>query len=149
VRPKDGKVNDDSGSAKTREAKLGCVFTQTSVDEEGYPVRDRDSTTYVGAIETAEEFGQRVFTETIRRGLRFAERLIVIGDGALWIWNIAAEHFPGATEIVDLYHAREHVSHLAKMLYDPPKPRRGQRRASTSSTRETSKGSSLPCPLAP
>lgn len=117
------KGKDDSGSAKTREAKLGCVFTQTSVDDEGYPVRDRDSTTYVGAIETAEEFGQRIFTEAIRRGLRFAEQVIVIGDGAPWIWNLAAEHFPAATEIVDLYHAREHVSDLAKMLYDAPQAR--------------------------
>jgi hypothetical protein len=114
---------DDSGGAKTREVKLGCVFTQTSVDDEGFPVRDRDSTTYVGAIETAEEFGQRIFTEAIRRGLRFAERVIVIGDGAPWIWNLASEHFPGATEIVDLYHAREHVSNLAKMLYDAPHAR--------------------------
>lgn len=109
---------DDADTAKSREAKLGCVFTQTSVDDEGFALRDPDSTTYVGAIETAEQFGQRIFTEAIRRGLRFAEQVIVIGDGAPWIWNLAAEHFPGATEIVDLYHAREHVSDLAKLLYE-------------------------------
>ena len=39
--------------ARTRECKLGCVFTQTTVDEEGWPIREPDSTTYVGAIETA------------------------------------------------------------------------------------------------
>ena len=110
---------DDSGMAKSREAKLGCVFTQTSLDDEGFALRDPDSTTYVGAIETAEEFGQRIFTEAIRRGLRFAEQVIVIGDGAPWIWNLAAEHFADATEILDLYHAREHVSDLAKVLYEP------------------------------
>jgi len=109
---------DDSGTAKSREAKLGCVFTQTSLDDEGFALRDPDSTTYVGAIETAEQFGQRIFTEAIRRGLRFAEQVIVIGDGAPWIWNLAAEHFAGAIEIVDLYHAREHVSDLAKLLYE-------------------------------
>ena len=49
--------------AHTREAKLGCVFTQTTWDEKGYPIRDPDSTTYTGAIETAEEFGQRLFLE--------------------------------------------------------------------------------------
>lgn len=108
---------DPSGKAKTREAKLGCVFTQTIVDDEGWPVRDDDSTTYVGAIEPSEDFGRRIFTEAIRRGIRCAEKVIVLGDGAPWIWNIAAEHFPCATQIVDLYHAREHLSDLAKVLY--------------------------------
>lgn len=106
-----------SGKAKTREAKLGCVFTQTSVDEEGWPVRDDDSTSYVGAIESSEQFGPRIFTEAIRRGIRSAEKVIVLGDGAPWIWTLAGEHFPGATQIVDLYHARQHLSDLAKVLY--------------------------------
>lgn len=110
---------DPSGKAKTREAKLGCVFTQTTVDEEGWPVRDDDSTSYVGAIEPSEEFGRRIFSEAIRRGLRCAEKVIVLGDGAPWIWTLAGEHFPGATQIVDLYHAREHLSDLAKVLYGP------------------------------
>jgi Uncharacterised protein family (UPF0236) len=110
---------DESGLAKTREGKLGCVFTQTALDEDGYPVRDPGSTTYVGAIEAAQQFGERIFTEAIRRGLRQAVMHIVLGDGAPWIWNLAAEHFPGATEIVDLYHAREHLQDLAKILYLP------------------------------
>lgn len=115
-----GRIGKDgSGKAKTREAKLGCVFTQTSLDERGRPVRDPASTSYVGAIETAEEVGSRIFTEAIRRGCRRAEQLIVLGDGAPWIWNLADEHFPGATQIVDLYHAREHLSTLAKLLYGP------------------------------
>ena len=45
---------DITGKAKTREAKIGCVFTQTKQDEQGYSVRNEDSTTYVGAIETAD-----------------------------------------------------------------------------------------------
>ncbi len=108
---------DETGRAKTREAKLGCVFTQTGVDSKGRPIRDEGSTTYAGAIETAEEFGQRIFTEAIRRGSRFAKQMIVLGDGAPWIWNLAAEHFPGAIEIVDLYHAREHLTDIAKVIY--------------------------------
>lgn len=110
---------DESGLAKTREGTLGCVFTQTALDEDGYPVRDPGSTTYVGAIEAAQQFGERIFTEAIRRGLRQAVMHIVLGDGAPWIWNIAAEHFPGAIEIADLYHAREHLQDLAKILYSP------------------------------
>lgn len=114
---------DKTGQAKTREAKLGCVFTQTRLDHKGRPVRDEGSTTYVGAIENAKDFGWRIFAEAIRRSSRRAEQVIVLGDGAAWIWNIADEHFPGAIQIVDLYHAREHLSGLAKILYGPGTPK--------------------------
>jgi hypothetical protein len=103
--------------AHTREVKLGCVFTQTKWDEEGYAIRDPDSTTYVGAIETAEEFGKRLYLEAWKRGWSRAEKKVVIGDGAEWIWNIADQHFPGAIQIVDLYHARQHLWDLARKLY--------------------------------
>jgi hypothetical protein len=112
--------------AHTREAKLGCVFTQTKWDEEGYAMRDPDSTTYVGAIETAEEFGKRLYLEAWKRGWSRAEKKVVMGDGAEWIWNIADQHFPGAIQIVDLYHAREHLWGLARKLF--PNQEAGQRR---------------------
>ena len=57
------------GPAKTREAKLGCILTQTGVDAEGRPRTGSGSTSYVGAIETAEEFGPRLYAEAERRGL--------------------------------------------------------------------------------
>ncbi len=107
----------ESGEARTREAKLGCVFSQTGVDEKGRPVRDEASTTYVGAIEVAAAFGWRIYGEAERRGARRAAQVIIIGDGALWVWGIAEEHFPNATQIVDLYHAREHLIDLSKIVY--------------------------------
>ena len=110
-----GKQAD--GSAKTREAKLGCVFTQTTLDEKGRPVRDPDSTSFVGQIEAAEEFGWRIYAEAVRRGLESAQEVVILGDGAEWIRGIAETHFPRATQIVDLYHAREHVSNLCKLLF--------------------------------
>ena len=103
--------------AHTREVKLGCVFTQTSWDKKGYPLRDPDSTTYTGAIETAEAFGQRLFREAWSRGWSRARIRVVMGDGAEWIWNLAARHFPGAILIVDLYHARQHLWEVARSLY--------------------------------
>ena len=103
--------------ARTRECKLGCVFTQTTVDKEGWPIRDPDSTTYVGAIETAEEFGFRLYTEAWGRGWEWATIRVIIGDGAIWIWNLADQHFPGAIQIVDLYHAREHLWKVAAWLH--------------------------------
>lgn len=123
----EGRAGKQDGQpAHTRDVKLGCVFTQTTVDEEGYPVRNQDSTTYVGAIETAEEFGRRLYAEAWRRGWGRAKKKVVLGDGAEWIGNQAALHFHEATHIVDLYHAREHLGIVAKQLYpdDVPAQRR-------------------------
>jgi Uncharacterised protein family (UPF0236) len=107
----------DGQPAHTREVKLGCAFTQTTWDEEGFAIRDADSTTYTGAIESAAEFGKRIYLEALKRGWTRAKKKVVIGDGAEWIWNLVAEHFPEAIEIVDLYHARQHLWAVARQLY--------------------------------
>ena len=123
----EGRAGKQDGQpAHTREAKLGCIFTQTIVDDEGYPVRDEASTTYVGAIESCEEFGRRLYAEAWRRGWARAAKRVVLGDGAEWIWNQADLHFPGAIQIVDLYHARQHLWDLSAKLYpgDSPAQRR-------------------------
>ena len=111
------KGKTDGQPAHTREAKLGCVFTQTTWDQEGFAIRDPDSTTYTGAIETAEEFGKRIYREAWKRGWSRAKKKVVIGDGAEWIWNLVAEQFPDAMQIVDLYHARQHLWEVARKLY--------------------------------
>ena len=111
------KGKTDGQPAHTREAKLGCVFTQTAWDQEGYPIRDPGSTTYAAAIETAEEFGKRLYVEAWKRGWNRAEKKVVMGDGAEWIWNLAKLHFPGAVQIVDLYHARQHLWELVRKLF--------------------------------
>ena len=107
-----GKGED--GEAKTKEVKLGCIFTQTALDEEGRPVRDPQSTTYVGAIEKSVDFGHRLRAEAVRRGLGRAARVVVLSDGAAYNKTIAEEHFPQATHIVDLYHARERLAAFTK-----------------------------------
>lgn len=119
------KGKTDGQPAHTRETKLGCVFTQTTWDSKGYAIRDPDSTTYTGAIETAEEFGKRIYLEAWNRGWSRAEKKVVMGDGAEWIWNLANLHFPGAVQIVDLYHARQHLWELARRLY--PNDEAGQK----------------------
>jgi hypothetical protein len=120
------KGKTDGQPAHTREAKLGCVFTQTTWDEEGYAIRDPDSTTYTGAIETAGEFGRRLYLEAWKRGWSRAAKKVVIGDGAEWIWNIAKDHFPGAIQIVDIFHARQHLWELARLLFPHDSKRRNQ-----------------------
>jgi len=111
------KGKGDGQPAHTREAKLGCVFTQANWDEEGFAIRDPDSTTYVGAIETAEEFGRRLYLEAWNRGWSRAAKKVVIGDGAEWIRHLVQTHFPGAIQIVDLYHARQHLWEVARALH--------------------------------
>jgi hypothetical protein len=113
-----GKGKD--GKARTREVKLGCVFTQTGLDEQGRPVRDEGSTSYVGAIENSVDFGHRIHAEAMRRGRTRALQTIVITDGAAYNKSIIAEHFPGVTAIVDLYHAREHLAGFVRDVVREP-----------------------------
>ena len=120
------KGKSEDGEAKTREVKLGCVFTQTGVDQSGYPVRDEGSTSYTGAIETADIFGKRIYEEAMRRGMRGAREVCVLGDGAPWIWNIADEQFYGAVQIIDLFHAREHYWNVAKACFGQDKEKMHQ-----------------------
>ena len=107
----------DGQPARTREVKLGCVFTQATWDPGGFPIRDPGSTTYTGAIETAHEFGKRLYLEAWNRGWSQAHKKVLMGAGAEWIWNLAEQHFPGAVQIVDLYHARQHLWELARRLH--------------------------------
>jgi hypothetical protein len=116
------------GSAGTREVKLVTAWTAEGRDDEGIPVRDPGSVSYSAAIESAatgdtdatlSAFGLRVEREATRRGFDRAERRVVIGDGAPWIWKLADELFPGAVEVVDLFHAKQHLSDVAKAIHGP------------------------------
>jgi len=111
---RDGKGAD--GRARTREVKLAVFFTQDKLDAGGYPVRDRDSSSYIATFEPASVFADLVKAEGIRRGADHVRQLTIIGDGAAWIWGIAGSKFPEATQIVDLYHARQHLHDLARQL---------------------------------
>jgi hypothetical protein len=104
------------GRARTREVKLAVFFTQHATDASGYPVRDRDSSSYIATFEPAAVFAELVRAEGIRRGADHVRQLTILGDGAAWIWGIAGSKFPEATQIVDLYHAREHIHDLARLL---------------------------------
>jgi len=114
------------GSAKTREAKLVTIWTAESRDAEGKPVRDPGSVTYSAAIESAttldtspdpSDIAARVQREASRRGFTEAPRQAVLGDGSVWIWNTTAELFPRATQILDRFHAKEHLGQVGKVIY--------------------------------
>ena len=111
-----GKAED--GTARTREAKLGCVFTQTTRDAEGDPMRDPDSTSYVATYKGCREIAGLLHQEARRRGLDRAGQVVFIGDGAAWVWENCRLTFPGAVEILDFYHASEHVGQLAAAIHN-------------------------------
>lgn len=115
-----GKQSD--GSAHTREAKLGCVFTQTRTDEKGEPVRDHASTSYVGTFEDCRGAGILLAQEARRRGYGSAKQVVYLGDGAPWVWENARINFPGAVEVLDFYHASEHLGSLAQGLWGSGTP---------------------------
>ena len=106
----------DDGRARTREVKLAVFFTQDRLDKDGYPVRDQASTSVIATFEPASVFAGLVKAEGIRRGADHVRQLTILGDGAAWIWGIATAKFPEATQVVDLFHAREHLHDLARSL---------------------------------
>jgi hypothetical protein len=106
------------GQARTREIKLAALFTQTMRDAEGQPVRDPQSTTYLASFLSADPFGGLVRRAALARGMALAQRVVFLGDGAAWVWEIARTCFPQAVQILDYYHASEHLMDLARALDD-------------------------------
>lgn len=123
-----GKQPD--GKAKTRQVYLGCVFTQHRVDEEGHPVRDWESTTYVSSFKSSAEFGPCLRQEAIRRGMATAGEVVLLIDGAVGLEHLGNHNFKDCTQIVDFYHAMEHAGHVLTALIGKEHPdyKRRQRR---------------------
>ena len=145
-----------NGSAKTREVKLATAWTAEGPDAEGRPCRDRGSVSYNAAVETAASrdtdpqpaaFPQRAHRESQRRGFFTAARQVVLGNGAPWIWNLADEHFPDAIQIVDIYHAKQHLCDVAKAIHGPGRssPTSGHRTGRPSWTPDASETWSRRC----
>lgn len=115
-----GKQSD--GTAKTRQAYLGCVFTQHRVDDEGRPVRDWESTTYVSGFMPIDEFGPMLRQEALRRGYGTVAKVVVLIDGANGLANMAELNFKGCIQIVDFFHALEHAGLVLDALIGKAHP---------------------------
>jgi hypothetical protein len=91
------------------EIKTGCVYTtRTRASRKQPDAREvrAEMQSYVAALQDADTFGWHLWAEAARRHVDAASEVVVVGDGAHWIWNLAALHFPEATQIVDWYHAK-------------------------------------------
>jgi hypothetical protein len=126
LRGRKGKQPD--GSAKSREVKLGCVFTQTAVDAKGPPIRDPDATTYLSSFRPLNEFGGRMRTAALRRGMASAPGGAVLSDGARCNWEVARSNFPSALQMLDFYHGRAHVGNWVHPLEAKDSPAAQQQR---------------------
>jgi len=109
-----GKQPD--GTAKTRQVYLWCVFTQHHTDEQGRPVRDWDSTTYLSSMNCIEDFGPVLRREALRRGMGSVAETVLLIDGASGLENMGHICFKDAIQIVDFYHAMEHGASVLEAL---------------------------------
>jgi len=113
-----GRKGKRGGKARTREVKVGTVFTHRKPDRpDQRPERDYGSTSYIADIIPASEFGTLLRAEALRRGIAKAKVVVFLGDGAAWVWKLARVNFPKAICILDYYHACEHLTLLASALY--------------------------------
>jgi hypothetical protein len=109
-----GKQPD--GTAKTRQAYLGCVFPQHKTDEKGHPIRDWESTTYVSSFQNIHEFGPMLRREALRRGMGSVGKVVVLIDGAAGLGKMGRTNFKDCIQIVDFYHAMEHAALVLEAL---------------------------------
>jgi hypothetical protein len=110
------KGKQPDGQSKTREVKLGAIFTQHSRDEHGRPIRDHESTTYVGSFDKAQDFALLLRQEGQRRGVALAQQVIFLSDGAVWTEELQRQNFPEAVSILDFYQTAQRVHTLAKAV---------------------------------
>ncbi len=109
-----------------REMKVGAVFLAERGPERSELVPEvwvdtpkAGSLRYIARRTAKGGFGQLLYALAVQSGLSRAKQIVVLGDGAPWIWKLVAEHFPGAVQIVDLYHAQEHVWEVAHAVFGP------------------------------
>jgi hypothetical protein len=117
-----GKVNTFEGWRDVKVAvfnrrKRGKPTTAENWDQRDLPAPAVRSV--VAAVEEASQFGERCEREARRLELTDPEELSVLGDGAEWVWNLAARHFPGADETLDFWHGAEHIADGAKAVCGP------------------------------
>jgi len=123
-----GRKGKKGGRARTREVKVGAIFTHRKPEQpEQRPERDDQSTTCIADIVPAKRFGALLRAEAIRRGMAKAKVIVFLGDGARWLWEVARVNFPTAVWILDFYHACEHLNLLAAALYGEGSPQAKKR----------------------
>jgi len=110
------RVEDENGST-WKEMKLGLIFCDKDVIRRGDGSHTITKKEYVCYFGSAEEFKKFVFAAAAKAGYGKIEEIVVIGDGAQWIWKMCEELFPDAVQILDFYHMSENTHKYAKFIY--------------------------------
>jgi hypothetical protein len=109
--------------ANWRELKVGAWFA-TRAQPPRHPKGEwsirAENVHYYTDIGEAEDFGRLMWATGFQHQAPLAEELIFLGDGAAWIWNLVAEHYPHAIQIVDWFHACEYLDPVAKIAFSNP-----------------------------
>jgi len=101
------------------ETKVSAIYdAMPDVESDGVCADVANDITYVARKASPDEFGAHVSAEAQRRGEADAAEVIALGDGAVWIWNLVDTCFPEAVQIIDWYHATEHIWEFARILYE-------------------------------
>lgn len=101
-----------------KEVKVAAIYETEPLSQPDGTINIRAvRITYVVSFEDAETFARHVYLEAARRGLHHAQEVVVLGDGAEWIWNRIARFCDRPVEIVDFYHGTEHVWNAGQALY--------------------------------
>jgi hypothetical protein len=100
----------------------GTIFRldQRGQTDGGRPVISQRG--YVATRQGLDAFTQQLYVEALLRGLLNAQQVLIIADGAIWIWNLAQDRFKDAKQRVDLFHVKEHLHELARSLHGPGTP---------------------------
>jgi hypothetical protein len=103
------------------------VFTATifRLDQRGQTHGGRHIISQRGYVATRQDlasFTQQLYVEALLRGLLHAQEVLILADGAIWIWNLATDRFKEAKQRVDLFHVKEHLYELARTLYGQGTP---------------------------
>jgi hypothetical protein len=97
--------------------KLGLVFCDKDVIKRGdgsHTITKKEYVSYFGSV---QEFKKFLFAAAARAGYGKIKEVVVIGDGAPWIWGMCEELFPDAVQILDFYHLSENTNNYAKAIY--------------------------------
>ena len=111
-----------------KELKVGCFFEVEWMPEQDPETKDwvelghAWQSSYVCHLGGPERFGQKMWTESKRRKWQRAVDTQVVGDGASWIWNLVGDYFYDAHQVVDWYHAKEHLALAAHLAFGEGTP---------------------------
>ena len=103
-----------------RECKVAAVY-EASVDSRGEVVARNIE--HMATMGNSEAIGDRVYCAAFRRGVERASEVVVVADGGRWIWKQAGQNFPECVEILDFYHAAEHLGEIAKAWHGSQTPK--------------------------